>query len=338
MKRIKKEDEFLMDNTLQQLCELQLKNEECIRNAKVMDAEEFVKLGALLCTLGGFNPDVEKIKACEELLKQKSKKAAEFHGLTRSMIMIKMSIAQDPESYIDGVISIYQKIIKGKIFSSSAYVITAMTIYDHCLIRNMDIDTVTDKTIEAWKIWDKGKLPAEEWDMPYVALMVINGRDFDNAMQEIMESYEILKKDRHLPAETAKATSILLLSSPKSTEEKTNNFCDLYEALKKQKCHTSSARGMSIYAMFLDLNEDRDDLINNIAEVSEFFKSKKGYGMFSGTDDIRKSLAASLVLQSCLTSVSEESAAIMSVLVTEEIIYLLFITYFMMFSSLISIL
>ncbi len=326
-----------MDNTLQQLCDIQLENEGCIRDAKVMDSEEFVKLGALLCTLGGFKPDVEKIKACKELLKQKSKKASEFQGLTRSVVMIKMSIAQDPESYIDGVISIYNKIIKGKIFSSSAYVITAMTIYDHCLIRGMDIDTATDRTIEAWEKWDKGKLPAEEWDMPYVALMVINGRDFDDAMQEIMESYTMLKKDRHLPAETAKATAILLLSSPKSTEDKVNDFCDLYEALKKHKCHTSSARGMSIYAMFLDIKEDRDDLVDHIAEVSEYFKGNKGYGMLSGTDDLRKSLAASLVLQSCVTSVSDQSAAIMSVMVTEEIIYLLMITYFMMYNSLFAI-
>ncbi len=323
-----------MDNTLQQLCERQLENEECIRAAKMMDSEEFVKLGALLYTLGGFKPDVEKLKSCKELLKQKSKKLSEFQGLTRSIVMIKMSMAQDPESYIDGVISIYEKIIKGKFFSSSAYVLTAMTIYDHCLTMDMDIDTVTEKTLAAWEKWDKGKLTAEEWDMPYVALMVINGRDFDDAMQEINESYKILKKDRHLPAETAKATAFLLLSSSKSVEDKANDFCNLYESLKKQKCHVSSARGMSIYALFLGLNEDRDNLISHIAETSEFFKGKKGYGKLSGTDDLRKSLAASLVLQSCLTSASDQSATIMSVMVTEEIIYLLLITYFMMFYTL----
>jgi len=199
----------------------------------------------------------------------------------------------------------------------------------------MDINTVTAKTISDYQKWTKGKIFSDEWDLPYMALMVTCNKDLDSVTKEINESYNLLKKDHHIPGEIAQPTSFLLTLSPKPAEEKVKDFCDLYEALKKQKCHISSSKEMSIYALFADLNEDRDTLVNSIAEVCEYFKGKKGYGMLSGTDNLRKSLAASLVLQNFMKSSSDESLAVMSTVVIEEVIYSLIITYFLIYNSII---
>ncbi|MCR5774546.1 MAG: DUF4003 domain-containing protein [Lachnospiraceae bacterium] len=315
-----------MDNTLQQLCDLQLSNEEYVKDFRLMDSEEFVKIGALLCTSAGFKPNIEIIKSCKEIIKQKTKKLSDFQGSLGSVLSMKMSISQSPESYIDGVISIYDKIIKGKIFSGSSYIVTAMNIYDRYLSGNIDTDAVTAKTLTAFEELTKGNPFSDEWYLPNLALIINEDKDLDSLIKEIKDSCNVIKKDRHLPGDIAMTTGILLASSPKPTEDKANDYCDLYEALKKQKCLTFSSRGRSIYAMFVDLDEDRDTLINNIVEVSEFFKGKKGYGVFSGTDDLRKSVAASLVLQNYMKSASDQSTSVLSAIAIEEVISALMAT------------
>ncbi len=324
-----------MDNSLQQLCDLQLENEGYVRNSKIVGGEEFVKLGALLYTSDNLKPDIEKIRSCKDILKERTKKLSDFQGSLLPLLVMKMSLAEDPGSYIDGIISIYNKFIEGKVFSSLSYVVTAMTIYDRCIAGQMDINTVTSKTISDYEKWTKGKIFSDEWDLPYMALMVTCNKDLDNTIKEINESYKLLKKEHHFPGEIAQPSSFLLTLSPKAPEDKVRDFCDLYEALKKQKCHISSSKEMSIYALLVDINEDKETLANSIAEVSEYFKGKKGYGMLSGTDNLRKSLAASLVLQNRMRSSSDESMAIMSTIVVEEVIYSMIITYFMICNSIV---
>ncbi len=314
-----------MDNSLQQLCNLHLKNEEFIRESKIMPGEEFIKLGALLCTSYGFRPNMEKMNICKEILKKKTKKLSDFQGSVGSLVTMKMSMAQNPESYIDGVISIYNKFIEGKILSSISYVVTAMTIYDRCLANDMDIATVTAKTIATYEELTKGKIISDEWILPHLALMVTENLDLDNAIREINESSKILKKEHHFPGEIAITAAIFLTFSPKPVEDKVNDFCDLYEALKERKCHISSSKAISMYALFVDLKEDRDTLINNIEEVNEFLKGKKGYGKLFGTNNFGRIMAASLVLQNCTKS-SAQSASIISTIVVEEFISLVLAT------------
>ncbi|MCR5774963.1 MAG: DUF4003 domain-containing protein [Lachnospiraceae bacterium] len=316
-----------MDNTLQQLCDLQLENEEYVRNTKLMAGEEYVKIGALLCTSSGFRPDIEIIKSCKDILKQKTKKFSDFHGSLGTLLSMKMSIAQSPGSYIDGIVSIYNKIIEGKIFSSYTYILTAMIINDRCLAGDIDADAITAKTFTAFKELTKGNPFSDEWYIPYLALTVTEDRDLDSMIKEINDSYKVIKKDHRLPGEIAMSAGILLTSSPKPVEEKAADFCNLYEAIKKHKCHTSTSKAMSIYTTYVDLNEDRDTLINSIVEVNEYFKGKKGYGMLSGTDDLRKSLAASLVLKYYMKSASDQSTSIISAIITEEVLYIAIAAY-----------
>ncbi len=311
-----------MDKNLQRLCETQLENEENVRNCKNMRSEDFVKLGALLFTSNGIKPDIEKIQSCREIFKQKTKKVSEFEEL-ESIIIIKMSMAQDPESYIDGAVSVYNKIIEGKIFTSVCYAVTAITIYEHCLANGMDTDAVIAKTFSDFKKLAKGNPFEDEWNMYYLALMITEGIDFENSMKDIEESYKLLRKDWNFPGEIAKPTALLLTFSSKTVEDKVNILGNLFEALKKQKCNISSSKATAIYAMFVDLDEDRDTLVNNIAEVSEYFKDKKNYGMLSTSDVLRKGIAASLVLQNCEKSDSDQSVSIISAVVVEELISML---------------
>lgn len=292
-----------MDEMLMERCNRQIKNERVLREAVAFGSEESIKLGALLYTAINEEADVEKIEACQMILREKTGLFSTFRGALQTVILLKMSRAEDPEAYIDNVLNTYNRLTRNVAFPGLLSVLAAVTIYEQHGDQDVDalVDQILDIYAEAKRIHP---YLCDESDMAYIALMVLSGRA-DIAIEEEKEKIYILLKEKfHLPAEAAQSTALVLITaSEKTAEEKVDSFIRFYEALKETGHATAKNRYISIYGIFTDLNIPTEETTAAISEVDQFLKEQKGYGIFSVSSDLRKVLASTLVLQHYTTDV-----------------------------------
>ena len=285
-----------MDAKLQERCNLQIENERIIRQSTVLEKEESVKLGALLFTAIGLKADPEKIQKCRQILKTKTGLFSNFRGTLQFVVLLKMTLMEDPEQFIDGVIETYEKLTEHITFPGLIPAMVAVTIYqkkgdrdpDELIKRILDIYS-TVKRVHPHL--------TNEADMGYITLMVLADRATGDVEEEKEAIYLELKKKYQLTSEVAQAAALVLLTSGKPAVEKVEHFIALYEAVKEGKHATAKNRFMSIYGVFADLDLSVEKEAAAICEVDSYLKDQKGYRTFSSGTDFRKVLAATLTLQ-----------------------------------------
>jgi hypothetical protein len=311
-----------MTQSLQELCELQIENEKVIRGASFLEDSDVIKVGALFYTTGKTVADAEKIRACKEILKRKTGLFSNFRGFLQFAIQVKMSVAPDPEEYLDAVLEIYHKIVEGRILPGEILAMAAMTIYDQLNGRDADSVIATVREVYA-RIKQRHKFLTDENDLSYIALMVLSGKDVDRTVEEVESLYVALKERFRMPSDTAQSAALVLSMSKKPVDQKVESFISLYEALKDAKHATSKQKAMSVYAAFADLDISRDLLVGEISEVDEWLKHQKGYGFLSSSD-VRRVMAATLVLQQhgaqSAVPVHTEASTVATQVIAEEVI------------------
>ena len=74
----------------------------------------------------------EKIASDQEMLKQKVSVFNAFRGVAFTLVITKMVLQDNPEAYLDGVMSVYQKLRSIHKLTASPYmVMAALTIYEN---------------------------------------------------------------------------------------------------------------------------------------------------------------------------------------------------------------
>lgn len=285
-----------MRQSLQDRCEAQVRNELALRKGRLLEYEHILKLAALLYANAGREVDVARIKECKKILKSKVGFLSNFRGSMEYLVQVKMSLADDPSTYIDGVLDVYQQLKEGIILPGELVAMAAMTIYENCPAESLAM--VVAKTREAYaKIKKQHRFLTGEEDMALIALMVMAGIDPDQATEKAEELFLTLK-ERYLPAsDTPQSVAMVLALSDKAVEQKVADFFGLYEACKEAKCATAKDKAMVIYATYADLDANRDEIVAEIGEVADWLKKQKGYGALGVGKSVRCMLAATLVLE-----------------------------------------
>ena len=308
-----------MKETLQQKCDQLVANETNIRKAGFLESPSLVKLGALLYLNAGATPNTEHIKACRKILKSRAGIFSNFRGTVGFVVPIKMSLAEDPEAYIDDAMYIYQGLTKGTLFSGEMMAMAAMAIKDMCPAERYD--EVIAATRETYARMRKAHpFLTNEYDMVLIALLCIIGEDFDDMAARGEDIFRELRACG-MPGDAAQASSMVLALSDKETTQKVAEFVELYQALKETKHATPRNSGIAIYAPFVDLNLDRDEIVADISEVDNWLKRQKGYGSVLGTGStIRRVFAAALVLKDLQGRLGDESTMAATFAVTESVV------------------
>ena len=285
-----------MKQSLQERCEVQVRNEKALRKGHFLEHEQVLKLAAMMYANAGREVDQAYIKECKKILKSKVGLLSNFRGTMQYLVQVKMSLADDPEAYIDGVLAVYQRLKEGLILPGEMVAMAALTIYENAPAGSYD--EVVDKTRDAYsKIKAQHRFLTGEEDIALVALMVIADIDPDEVAEKAEELYLMLK-ERYLPgSDTPQSAAMVLALSNKPAEQKVEDFFALYDACKEAKHATSKDKSMTIYATYADLDADRAEIVAEIGEVDDWLKKQKGYGALGVGKSVRRLLAATFVLE-----------------------------------------
>lgn len=286
-----------MRESLRLKCETLIANEVLVKKAGKLEYEVLVKLGGLLFLNRDTTPDPQRIKDCGKILKERAGAFSNFRGVLAFVVKLKMSLADNPAAYLDDVMRIYDSLKEGRKIPGEMVAMAAMTIRDNCPVERAE--EVAAATREAWqKIRATHPILTDDDDLPLVALMCMAGMDADSAAQRAEETYDALL-GKKLPKQTAQSCAMVLALSEKPTTEKADRLIAIYEACRATGHATSRLRdkSMSIYAAYADTPEPADELAATIGEVDDWLRKQKGYGPLGVGNNMRRVIAAALVLQ-----------------------------------------
>ena len=285
-----------MRQSLLERCEAQVRNETAMRKSAKLEDESLMKLGAMMYANAEREFDAERMKECKRILKEKAGIFSNFRGLLEYVIRVKMSLADDPVSYLDGVMRVYDRLSAGRMIAGELVAMAATTIYENC--PQGQIEEVVDKTREAYaKVKERHPFLTGDSDMALIALMVMAGKDADQASDEAEELFRAMKANYKVGSDVAQAVSMVLALSDKPADEKLAAFLGLFNACKEAGHATSKDKAMTIYAAYAGADYDLAEVVAAIGEVDVWLKGQKGYGTFGIGASQRRLFAAALVLE-----------------------------------------
>ena len=300
-----------MDGKLRARCDRQIDNERALRNMSTLDSEASIKVGSLLYTALDLHVNDDSVYASKKILETKEDFFSNFRGALQALILLRMTAAKEPESYIDTIIDTYKKLEKSTGVSGLFTVLSSVIITEQHA--DQDIDAVTAKVAELYG--DIKRLHPDRTsvsELTYVALMLLSGKADARLEDEKERIYTALKDKMQLSDDAARATTLVLMTSSKSAESKTDEFVDFYNQLSAAGHATGKNQYMSVYGAFADLSFLKElgipekEVISAISDVDDYLKTKPGYGMFSIKKDMRKVLAAALTLQHYTIEIPKE--------------------------------
>lgn len=285
-----------MNESLKERCDLLIQNEAVLRKSARLDFEEMSKLAALIFTSRGQHANEARIRECRALLKQKVNVFSNWRGIMNTVVLTKMTLAEDPEKYFDGIQAVYEKLTKGTILQSEYQAMCAMTIYDQCEPERID-ETVERTLAQYARSKQAHPILTGHEDLTLIALMVMAGADVEMMNDRAEECLALVKPLFKLHPETKQTIAHVLALSDKPAQQKVYAFWDLYQGLVATKHNMSRNRMIAILAAFVDLDVPRDQLVAEIGEVDLYLKGNKGYGVIGVGAKFRRMMAAILVLQ-----------------------------------------
>lgn len=285
-----------MRESLRNLVELQLANEEVMRASTFMEFDSARKLAAFIFTARGVRADEARVKECAQILKKNAGMFSNWRGNLRPVVLAKMALADDPQAYFDGANAIYQKLVEGKFFTSEYQSMTATSLYEMC--EPAEVDGVIERIAQQYQLAkEKHRFLTSDEDLPFIAMMVLAGQDAELMNNRAEECFELLDQRLRFYPETKQMISHVLALSEKPAEQKVESFWQLYQDLHAAKHDMDKSYMIAILAAFVDLDVPNAELVSQIGELDEFLKSKKGYGALGVGKRFRRLMAAILLLQ-----------------------------------------
>ena len=285
-----------MNERIKAKCDLLAENYNVVQSSAKLDFAQAAALGALIYTGKNANAVEQDIRNNRKLLHSKVSAFSNLVGHTNVALLCKMSLSDDPEAYLDKVISAYSNLKRG-IFHSEYEALAAS-----CIADNADPSRYEEIGQKAVEILDKMS-ELHPWltgaeDSSIAAMLAMTGLDIDATLAEAEECYKEIKNARFtLSKDALQAVSMILALNSKSKEEK----CEYFNRLRNELSNTKSeifGDQLPILAAFVNVNESTEQIAADIDEANRYLKEKSGFGDWFGIGyKMRVTLAAAVVLQ-----------------------------------------
>ncbi|MBR5419707.1 MAG: DUF4003 family protein [Lachnospiraceae bacterium] len=285
-----------MNASLKQKCELLADNYTVIHKDFVLEFEIMEMVAASSYMYAGMKADTEKMKECRKILAGKQGMFSELRSTVELALLSKMAVDNNPEAYLDEVIGVYEKVKKGKIFSSPYMVLSAMIIVDQHKVGQADevikkLNSIMNKMEKEHPI-----LTGKE-DMPLATIMALSPIDADKLIDEMEACFDILKKKFVFHKDAVQGLCQVLCISGSGSEDKCKKAADIFDALKKKGIKYGKSIELAALGALVDIDMDADAIATEIDECSDLLKKHKGFGNLSLGKEYRAMFSALLVAE-----------------------------------------
>ena len=294
-----------MDRQIESKCLGLIENYRALAEGNRMEFAEMVLACAGIYLAAGVKPDMDRVKECRKLLKNRAGIFSNFRGSDELLVRCKMALSDDPGLYFEKVEKEYQSI--RSFFSGEQTVLAAMILAEQGTAEGL-----AERTKQIYKeMKDAHPWLTSENDLPFAALMAVSGRDVSAVYAEAEEIYALLRKNLHADRDTLQMLSHILAIRDGRPDAKCEKVCALADGLKAARHSLGRGSRLAILGLLADSGLPADSLVERICETDDFLKQHKPFrGLFGVGRDCRRMFAVQMV-QASLSGEERLSASAM---------------------------
>lgn len=264
-----------MRETLQTRCRLFIQNRDAIKAAFRWEYTYMYPLSASILAARNMKADVETMRHCRTLLKQKTGVFSNFRGTPEMATLTMLSMSSDPEAKIEYMTDVYSRL--KKLFWGSEYLaVAAATITE--MASPAEYDAIVARTRSIYDDMKKAHpfLTSGE-DSTYAALLALSGLDDAHIAEEAEQCYTLLRKEFAGPNAVQSLSHILSLGEGSPTE-KCEKTVSLYAYLREHGYKYGKQYELSTLGVLALLDVDIPTLAQDIMDADDYLKDQKGFG------------------------------------------------------------
>ena len=285
-----------MNATVKEKCELLSTNKSIIHRSFLFEKEQMSAASALIFTSAGKEADIDKMKSCRKLLKKNTRPLSSLRDIVDLVLLSKMTLADDPEKYLNDFMSIYEKIMKGSLLENDYMALSAILIMDFDL--QNESDEIVERAKELMKKMNSAHpiLTAAD-DISFVMFLAISGKSAESVFEDLEEGYKYLK-DTCKPGVSSDAMYELcevLAMTYGDMRDKCDKVMRIYNVLKKYKSDFISGSGLSELGTLIDTDLEPEEIANEIIEANNSLKELKGFKDPTCDKNLREMYASMIV-------------------------------------------
>lgn len=282
-----------MDNF--EILEKFIENKELISKGFVLEQIYAKIFSAYIFTINKETPDVQKLKECEDILKNTKGIFSVFRGINMLSILSKMYFCDDKKAYIEDVDNILKELKKYFKWTNENYLlISAIILYEY---KNEDFSNYVQKTRN---IYDKMKknhpFLTSATFVPIASMLSMLQKSDDEIIENIEKIYEFLYKEFSNKTALYMLSSTLSMYDKLSIEDRCSKLISFLDALKAADCKYGYNLELPTIAPIVNVEENYSVFAYEIAQLESKLKQTKGFGSFYFTKKQRLMHAVQLML------------------------------------------
>ena len=292
-----------MEQKLQANCEQFILNRDLVKKTRKMCDIYLPPVCAHLFCTQGKTVDEERLKACLELIKQKTGVFSNFRGTMEMAFACILALAEEPEAALENALSAYD-LLKKEFMASPYLPLAAFLLKDET-----DMAGYIARGREIYQTMRKEHpfLTSTE-DSVFAVMMAFSDKDNQNLIEEMEACYTLLKKDFRY-GNSVQTVSHVLAISEGTPAEKTGKLIDLFETLKKSGLKYSKYYELPTLAALSTMPVDVRQMAMDMLDVDTWLSRQKGYGFWGLAKSTRLMHTAMIVSNAYASNHSLDAAA-----------------------------
>lgn len=286
-----------MDDKTKKVCDALVDNWKAMTKVFKRDNDKLVLIGSSIFMHAGATPDLNKIKMCEDFVKENAPKSATFKSMLRIPLICKMSLHDKPGIYFEKVDHICKLLQTYKWLSEESRLAAAMIIAD-CSDGDAHNDAniryylnETDTILNMLKDTFGKKLSAAEY--PYAAMLAASDYEIEPLLEDVLECYEKLGPTFKDGAVCRAMAYILALGEDSPTAKK-NKLIELFSGIEKSEMRFGRGQELIMAAPLSLLGTPAEVLAEDFLETEVYMRMDKhcrGYTMKPNVRNMYTALA-----------------------------------------------
>ncbi|MCR5205217.1 MAG: DUF4003 domain-containing protein [Lachnospiraceae bacterium] len=286
-----------MREELRAKCELLIKNRDIIRDSFRFEKELMSIVAGLIFTGEDREADAEKLKECRKILKKNTGVFSKFRDEVELALLSKMVLSDNPEKYLNDVVTVYKEFVKKKIPDNS-YVIQAAALL--CEQGRMDCtDAVIERYKELMKLMnDEHPLITSSEDISYVMLLALTDRNIKVILNDIEECITYLKKTCKIDvgSNSTQGLGEVLALTDGDIKSKCDKVFSIYNLFKEKKEKYGTDCEFSALGSLVDIDAEPEVIVEEILEADAFLGENKGFKESKDFDRKKRMMFATILV------------------------------------------
>ncbi len=263
-----------MDSGIKERCDLMIENRRRLQDIFSYGNKKIVFSAAAIISSYGIPADKKKIISCKVILKKRVDFLSGLRGQMYPVLVIKMSLSNDPEEYLRKVKKIYS-MFKTRLGSSEHCALASMIICDK--VPEEKYGQAASRAVDIYKAMKTRHVFLTSYeDLPFAVLLSFLNLSLSEIITEMENNYHLLK-NYFIDANAVQTLSHVLTFDSSHAEFKCNRVRGILNELNKLHHRYGKGHELPMLGLIASIGLPNEIIAGMLAETENYLALQKGF-------------------------------------------------------------